>query len=231
MSTAALPMASNTGQNDRRNDRSALASALLPLALDVALPLAAYYAARQAFGLPMVPALIVSSVVPAVRTVLGLVRGREWNLLAVLILASNVVGVATTFLTGDARLMIAKDGLVSSVIGASVLLSVVRGRPMMSTALRPFLTRGNPAREAAWEALRSGGGAAAAFRRAEQGYSLVWGIALLAECVARVVGAYTLPLTIMVWLPTALLVGAIVLASLVSRPLATRMHRAIDAAA
>jgi hypothetical protein len=202
-------------------------------------PLGTYYAAR-AFGVGLVPALIVSSVVPAVRTVYGLLRSRRDGAgsrtgggLAPLILAVNVVGLVTTFITGDPRLMIAKDGLVSSAIGIGILVSVVRGRPAMSAGLRPFLTRGNTAREAAWEALRTGSGqvgtaGSAAFRRSEMAHSTVWGAALVLECAMRVVGAYTLPLDTMAWLPTVLLIGAIGVASVVSGPFTERMKKLMD---
>jgi hypothetical protein len=129
--------------------------------------------------------------------------------------------------------MIAKDGLVSSAIGIGILVSVVRGRPVMSAGLRPFLTKGEAAREAAWEALRTGSAqvataGSAAFRRNELAYSVVWGVALVLECVTRVVGAYTLPLATMAWLPTVLLIGAIGVASVVSGPFTERMKKLID---
>jgi hypothetical protein len=145
----------------------------------------------------------------------------------------NVVGLVTTFITGDPRLMIAKDGLVSSAIGIGILVSVVRGRPVMSAGLRPFLTKGEATREAAWEALRAGSAAvgvpgSAAFRRSELAYSVVWGAALVLECLTRVVGAYTLPLATMAWLPTVLLIGAIGVASVASGPFTERMKKLMD---
>jgi hypothetical protein len=45
-------------------------------------------------------------------------------------------------------------------------------------------------------------------------------VALLGECVARVVGAYTLPIDTMVWLGTVVMVGAMALAFLLSGRLA-----------
>ncbi|MFE9422357.1 VC0807 family protein [Kitasatospora sp. NPDC006697] len=233
MSTVGLPIAA-AGPKAGQRRRSPLVQALAPLAVDVALPLAAYYAARGA-GVPLVQSLIVSSVLPAVRTGYGLLRSGRLNAFAALILAVNAVGLLTTFLTGDPRLMIAKDGLVSSTIGIVILLSVRRGRPMMTEGLRPFLTKGDAAREAAFDGLRTGGAgsagsaesandsAAAAFRRAERGFSLVWGAALVLECAARVVGAYSLPLATMAWLPTVLLVGTIWAATVLTRPLSKRM--------
>lgn len=199
-----------------------LVTALLPLAVDVAVPLGVYYAAHSVLGMSMVGALMVSSLLPAVRTVHGLVRDRRVNGLAGLMLVVNLVGLLATFLTGDPRLMIAKDGLVSSAIGGGILVSALRGNPLMAAGLRPFLTRGDARLEAAWERLAAG---SPAFAKATRRHSLIWGAALLLECAARVVGAYTLPLATMVWLPTVFLVGAIALAGLVSGPSAELLKK------
>ena len=86
--------------------------------------------------------------------------------------------------------MIAKDSLVSSVVGFGIIVSVFKGRPMMTAGLEPLLTKGDPARAVAWRRLVAGSGE---FRRLEVRYHLIWAGALLAECAARIVGAFTLP--------------------------------------
>jgi hypothetical protein len=56
-------------------------------------------------------------------------RGRQkLNLLAVLMLAVNLVGIVVSFLTGDPRAVIAKDSIVSSVIAFVILGSVIAPR-------------------------------------------------------------------------------------------------------
>ncbi|MDH6137679.1 hypothetical protein P3T37_007112 [Kitasatospora sp. MAA4] len=197
-----------------------LVSALRPLAVDIVVPLAVYYLAHSAAGLGLVASLTLSSVVPAVRTLVGLVRERSVNGLAALMLVVNVVGIALSALAGDPRLMIAKDGAVSSVIGVSILCSAFGARPLMSAGLKPFLTRGEAGPTAVWDRLAA---ESTAFRRAERGFSAVWGLALVADCGLRIVLAYTLPVTTMAWLTTVLLIGTIGVASLVSGPFSERM--------
>jgi intracellular septation protein A len=204
-----------------------------PLIVDVAVPVGSYYLFKEAFGAGTFAALALSSVVPAVRTVWSVVKERKANVFAALILVVNVVSLALSFLSGDPRLMLVKDSGVSSVIGIAVLVSVAMGRPMMTEAFKPFLTRGDTAREAAWERLAVGSDA---FRRLERLFSGVWGVALLAECAARIVGAYTLPVDTMVWLGSVVLAGAITLAFLVSRkaaaePMARMLTAEVNAAA
>ncbi|WP_262063533.1 VC0807 family protein [Streptomyces sp. STR69] len=190
---------------------------LAPLLLDVAVPIGSYYLLKSGFGMGTVAALGWSSVVPAVRTVWGVVVERTVNAFAALILFVNVVGLSLSLVAGDPRLMLAKDSGVSSAIGIGVLVSVVMGRPMMTAGMKPWLVKGDPEREAAFERLLRG---SAAFRRAERLFSLVWGVALLGECVARVVGAYTLPVDTMVWLGTVVMVGTMGVTAVVSGGLA-----------
>jgi hypothetical protein len=45
---------------------------------------------------------------------------------------------------------------------------------------------------------------------------VIWGSVLLADCVARVIGAFMLPVGTMVWLSTVMIVVAIGLAMVVS---------------
>ncbi|MFB7662791.1 VC0807 family protein [Kitasatospora sp. NPDC056138] len=203
-------------------------SPLRPLLIDVALPLLAYYAAHSVFGLGLVASLTISSVVPAVRTGAQLVRERSLNAFAALVLVVNLVGIGLSLVTGDARLMIAKDGAISSVIGLAVLGSVLAGRPMMTAGMRPFIVKGDAAKSAAWDRLASGtaasAGATVSFRRHERAFSLVWGTVLVAECVAKVIGAYTLPVATMAWLGSVFMVCAIVLGIVVGNAFAGRLY-------
>jgi hypothetical protein len=153
--------------------------------------------------------LACSAVVPALRTVWSVVKDRKINALAALILVVTVVSLALSFVSGDPRLLLAKDSGVSSTIAIGILVSVALGRPMMTEGLKPFLIK-SEAKQAAWDRLMDGTAAASAdFRRKERVFSIVWGVALLVECVVRVVGAYTVPVDTMVWLGTVILLAAI----------------------
>jgi hypothetical protein len=96
-----------------------MAAALRPLVIDVGVPLGSYYLLHGAFGLSVWLSLALSSIAPAVRTAFSLAVERKPNLLALLMLAVNLGGIAVSLLTGDPRAMIAKDSLVSSVIARS----------------------------------------------------------------------------------------------------------------
>jgi hypothetical protein len=208
--------------------RADMTAALRPLLVDVGIPVGSYYLLRDAFGLSLWVSLTLSSVGPALRAGAGLAAKRELNLLAVLMLAVSLAGIVVSFLTGDPRAMIAKDSIISSVIAFAILGSVALRRPLMSAGLKPFLTRGEPLRTAAWDRLCA---ASPRFRRLELLFSTIWGLALLAECAARLIGAYTLPVTTMVWLGTVMGLSAIAVAIVAGGAAAGPIQKMIDAEA
>lgn len=203
-----------------------IARSLRPLLIDVAIPVGSFYLLRDGAGLSLWLSLALSSVGPAIRSFTGIVVERRLNTLALLMLTVNLAGIAVSFATGDPRLMIAKDSAISSVIGIAILVSVAARRPLMSAGLRPFVTRGSAARTAAWDRLAA---TSARFRRLELSFSAIWGVALLADCVARLVGAFLLPVATMVWLSTAVSLGAIGGAVLVGGVAAGPLTGLVDA--
>lgn len=209
---------------NRATQAAAPRAGLRSLLLDVAVPLGTYYV-LHAVGCDVVASLALASVLPAARTVLALVRGQAVSALAVLILTVNVVSLAVTFWAGDPRLMLAKDGVVSSAIGIAILGSVALGRPLMTAGMRPFLVKGDAAKDAAFGRLAA---TSARFRALERWFSVVWGLACLSECALRVACAFTLPVSTAVWVSQVLLfacIGAgIVAGSFFSFPMQTMVE-------
>jgi hypothetical protein len=194
------------------------------LLLDVALPLGLYFLLHAGLGAALVTSLVVSSIPPLIRTSAGLVRDRKIEGLAALMLVVNLAGIAVSFVSGDARLLFVKNSAISSVIGVSILVSVAAGRPLMSDGLKLFVARDDPARNAAWNRLSS---ACAEFRRLEARYSFIWGVVLLAECAARLIGAFTLPVSTMAWASDAMVAIAIAVAAIVSGALCVNRIQAL----
>jgi hypothetical protein len=203
-----------------------MGQALKPLLIDVAVPLAMYYALRDGAGLSLWLSLALGSVVPAIRSIAGLAVNRQLNLLATLMLAVNVAGIAVSFWAGDPRLLFAKDSVISSVIGVAMLISAGAGRPLMSAGLEPFVTRGQADRTAAWGRLRAG---SSRFRRLEARFTVIWGLALLADCVVRLWCAFTVPVGTMAWLGTVTVLGAVGVASVAGSAASGPMMKMVDA--
>jgi hypothetical protein len=189
----------------RTRSKGGGAGPLRPLILDLAVPLSSYYILHAA-GCSLVMSLALSSVLPAARSIAGLIRNRTANPLAMLIVAVNVVSIAITFWAGDPRIMLAKDGAVTSTIGIAILISAFTARPLMTAGLRPFLVKADAARAAAFDRLLT---SSPRFRKLERLFNVVWGISFITECTARIVCAFTLPVATMVWLGTVLTLGCI----------------------
>ncbi|WP_237773468.1 VC0807 family protein [Streptomyces luteocolor] len=215
--------------DDGRDDvRKARVESLKPLVLDALVPTALYYLLSKGFGMGTLAALAWSSVVPAGRTAWGLVKERQVNGLAALILTANVVGLLLSLVAGDPRLMLAKDSGITATVGIAVLLSVISGRPLMTAALKPWVTKGKAERVAVWERLSAERGQ---FVRLERRFSVLWGGALFGEALLRVVGAYTLPVDTMVWLGGAIAAVVITLTVMISGALAVGpMERMVGSA-
>ncbi len=195
------------------------------LVLDVAVPVGSYYLARAA-GCDLFAALIISSAVPLVRTVATLARGQKLDGLALVVLAVNAVSLGISFWSGNPRFMLAKDGAVTSVLGLAILASVLARRPLMTAGMRPFVTRGNAAKEAAFARLLD---TSARFRQLEARFSLIWAGAFLAECAARVTVSVISPVNTVVWLSTVLTVGCIGAGVLIGGLVADRIEKLVSA--
>jgi hypothetical protein len=199
------------------------ATALRPLIVDVGIPLGSYYLMRH-FGVGVVPALALSSIVPAVDSIVSLVKNRVVNGLALLMVAVNVVGIAVTFWSGDPRLMLAKEAAVSSTIGIALLISAFAGRPLMTAGLKPVLVKADAAKEAAFDRLRI---QSPRFRRLERLFSAAWGAILLIDCVVRIICVFSLPVSTMVWLATVITLGAIGVGMMASGPFSAAMDKMV----
>ncbi|WIV59957.1 VC0807 family protein [Amycolatopsis nalaikhensis] len=187
------------------------ASVLRTLGVEIAVPLGVYYGLHS-LGASDFTALALAGVFPLARTLFQFAKNRTLNGLALVVLVTNVAGMLLTFVSGDARMMIAKDSIGSGITGLVILISAFTAQPIMTKALRPFLTHGDADHEAAWERLRGNARFGTVIRRS----SFVWGVGFMLESAARVVGAFTLPVSTMVWLSTVIFVGSFAVIMLIS---------------
>lgn len=177
-------------------DRKALARQLLR---DAGVPMAVYYGLHAA-GASNLVALTGGTVLSGVFVIAEIVRKRRLDPFASVILASFVLGLVLTFISGDARFVIAKDSFTTALIGAAFLLSTAIGKPLIYVSAQ----RGMSADAAA--AFRQRYRTSAPMRRVINTLSLVWGAGLCAEAALRVVLVYHLPIPTMVWLSTVMMV-------------------------
>ncbi|MFI5775542.1 VC0807 family protein [Nocardia sp. NPDC051570] len=182
-------------------DRGALARRMIR---DIGLPLGGYYA-LHALGASTLVALSAGTVLSGAVLLTEIVRNRKIDLFAGVMLVGFLVGLGLTFLSGDARFMLAKDSVGTSLIGIAFLGSVVIGKPLIYVAAQRGLAASPDQAAAFEERYRARPGMRRAFRR----LSVMWGVGLLAESALKVALIYQLPVDTMVWLSTVLTVAAI----------------------
>jgi hypothetical protein len=189
-------------------------SAIASVLLDVVIPLAIYYVLHDAFGLSLVTSMACSSVLPAVRTIVTAVRDHALETLATLMLTMNLASIVISLISGDARLLFAREAAVSSVVALWALGTVaLRRTPLFEPGFEAFVTRGDRRRAEIWRRLRT---CDPEFQTLLRRHTLVWGVVLLADCCARVILASTMPVHDLPWLSTAVTAGSIAFAMIAS---------------
>ncbi len=185
------------------------------LLCDLAAPVGGYYLLR-AFDVAPVWALTLSGLPPALRVLYLAVRHRRVDGMGVFVLLIVAVGLATTLLTGDARLQLVRGAWFSVLIGVWMLASLRIGRrPTTYQATLALLPGRAPALEARWADTPS-------FRRVWRVLTVAWGVGGLLHSAGSIAMAYTLPVDVVPGLDTALSIGSFVVLQVVTQVLLAR---------
>jgi intracellular septation protein A len=165
---------------------------ILIAVFDLAAPIGLYYG-LHALGTSDILALLLAAVIPGISAVYQVIRNRRVDGFAIFIVLMLLLSIGVSFLTGSVRFLLAKDGWLTGVAGLFILGTMVRSRPFGFQAARPLLEgRFGPegmSWDEAWDTEPR-------FRRVWRGITLVWGVGLILDAVARVVMAYTLPVDV-----------------------------------
>ncbi|MEV6493685.1 VC0807 family protein [Actinoplanes sp. NPDC051633] len=171
------------------------------IVFDVGLPLATYYT-LHGLGVSDRTALLAATAAAGVRLVWVALRTRHVTWFAAVMLSVFGAGAVLTFIGGDARVLLLKDSAPTVMLGLVFLASLLGGSPLTVSAAQSW----KPAQaDRVADLYRS----EPAGRRAFRVSSLVWGVGLLAEAVVRVPLVYLLPVTVMVGLSTAMMLGTL----------------------
>jgi hypothetical protein len=166
------------GDQHNRNRFQALAMITV---FDIAGPLMAYSLLRSA-GQSAVTALVLSGALPAVGVIAGLIRHRRVDAIGVLVLAGIAVGTILGLVSGDPRLVLVEGSVPTAVFGLLCLGSLWARRPLIYRFAIEFIGADTP-KGRDFESLWQYQG----FRHAFRLYTIVWGVAYLAEAAARVI--------------------------------------------
>ena len=165
----------------RTRDRNRFQALAMIAVFDIAGPLAAYSLLRSA-GQSAVSALVLSGALPAVGVVAGLVRHRRVDAIGVLVLAGIAVGTILGLISGNPRVVLVEGSVPTAVFGLLCLGSLWARRPLIYRLAIEFIGADTPkGRDFAslWQYY--------GFRHAFRLYTVVWGVAYLAEAAARII--------------------------------------------
>lgn len=99
-----------------------------------------------------------------------------------------VLGIATIFITGNARFLLIKESVFTGIFGLIFLGSLLRARPLTFYFGGQFVAHGDPARMAYWESLWQ----YPQFRHTQRVMTAVWGIGWILDAIIRVVLVFVL---------------------------------------
>jgi len=155
---------------------------MLPTFLfDVALPIVLYnLLVRQ--GLPVLWALVVSGLSPALNSLRVWLKTGRVEPLGIIVLAFLAIGTAASLVTGSVFFTLIKDSFLTGTFGLLCLVSLLARRPLMFAIVGQFVAGGDPARISWWDGLWQ----YAAVRSGMRFVTVVWGIAYLIEAFVRV---------------------------------------------
>ena len=177
---------------------------IVGLLWDVGVPALVFYV-LDVLGVDAMLALSAGCAAALIRVAVVAVVHRRLDGLAAIVSASFVLLLIVSLLTGDPRIMLTRESLLSGFLGLLLVGSCVIGRPMLYALLR-HANSGNEKALAQWdERWRTQPG----FRRRFTMPSLVIGGVLLVESTGRIVLIFLLPIEVMAGVSTGLQLGAI----------------------
>ena len=162
---------------------------LLDLAISFAVPVLIYGRLHVRFG--DVPALLGSAGPPLLWSIIGFLRDRRVDALAVLSMGGIALSVRAFFGGGSVQLLQLREKMVTLLIGLAFLGSAAIGKPLIYPLARATMARESAEALAKFEARRGH----PLLRRTVMVMTLAWGFGLLADVAISVILIYSLSIT------------------------------------
>jgi hypothetical protein len=167
--------------NGDQHNRNRYLNLAMITVFDIAGPLVAYSLLRSA-GQSAVTALVLSGALPALGVAASLIRHRRADTIGILVLAGIAAGTVVGLLSGDPRLVLVEGSVPTAVFGLLCLGSLWARRPLIYRFAVEFIGA-DTSKGREFESLWQYPG----FRHAFRLYTVVWGVAYLAEAAARII--------------------------------------------
>lgn len=164
----------------------------LTVIFDIGLAIVLFQVARK-FGASEFVAYLAASVGPLVGMVIGLIRSKKVDGVAIIVLANLLISAAVTFIGGtDGRTLLLKDAVISGAFGLVILISAIPifPKPLMFFFGLKFGTDGTKEGVALWYHWWD---TVPEVRKGHRFINNVWGTTFVVEAGLKVAFAYLLP--------------------------------------
>ena len=176
------------------------------LARDVLLPYVAYLGLRAA-GVSNLRALVGGAVVALLLVVVDAIRRRRLNALSLVVMLTLVLSVVVALISGNARVTLARDCVITGGLGLLFLASLLRHHPVLYHLLAPLAAARSSEGEAGFAARYEH---SPDLRAALRVTTAVWGVVLLADAALRLAAVALLPVPDAATAATALTIATVV---------------------
>lgn len=183
---------------------------ILVFIIDLIVPTVMFYVALN-LGAGIYLALLISAAWSAATGVYGWLRGEQRSGARFMLLIS-LTSFAISFVTGSDRFLLARESVITALAGGWFLMSLRDERPLAYRLSRPLL-EGRFGTTVAWETMWETSGH---FRHIWRTLTVGWGVVTLLDAGLRVVIAYTMPVTSVPALQTALMIATVLLMQVVT---------------
>jgi len=195
-------------QQERMSERRIL----LGYSADVFGPLAAWWMARW-LGISVFWGLALGTGIALVSTVINTARRGKMDAVGGLVLLEMTASMGMLFWLHSPRMLLIRPSFYSGIAAVYLMASAFKAKPLTLEGSKPFATKGDPVRTAAWERAWKD---LPQFRMAHRMMTFGFGVALMVDAVLRVMVVYRYPVDRAAWLsnlPHMAAIGIIVIVS------------------
>jgi len=158
------------------------------IALHATIPLACYFLAKRFVSSSELTALLFATVFPLLKSGYDLVRRRELDPVAALVLLGIATSILAIFVGGDPRVLLIRESFFTGAFGVVCLVSLMFRRPIMFYFGRYFMAGKDRQKRETFD----GRWRNPYVRRAHRLVTIVWGIVYVGEFAVRVILVYSL---------------------------------------
>src|SRR5579862_8468123 len=194
----------DTSAELQENSRLAVRRILFDITLNAIIPVILYRLSKRHISPSELTALAIAAIFPLSKSIFDLLRQRQFDPIALVVLLGIVTSGAALLFGGSPRILLVRESLFTGVFGLACFVSLLLPRPMMFYFGRHFVAGDDAQKrerfDASWELPE--------VRFANRFITIVWGAVYVAELIVRVILIYTLSTQVVLVLAPVLIGGA-----------------------